>query len=181
MTSLPHLDTVFDRLRRGYHYTPDDGEVFRALWRRFDDYRAAFEALGLDLRKHPENVVFLAAGPSDEPGKQAREMGLFVLVMVEWMSDERGAVLPDFFETWWRTDDLPHLGADRYREYMGQVGVTSPGDLDRVVRTLAGYGFAEARADGAFRFRTAAHRFLDLCMEAMEQTPASSDAETPAP
>lgn len=174
MTSLPHLATIFDRLRSGYHYTPADGEVFRALWNRFDAYQAAFEAFGMNLQKHRENVVYLAAGASQDPGKQARKMGLFVLVLVEWMSNEHATVVPDFFETWWHVGDLPHLSSDRYREYMEQVGVTDRADVGRVIRLLTKYGFAHPRADGAFQFRTAAYRFLDLCMEAVEMT---EDAE----
>lgn len=181
MTDLPHLAAIFHKLRSGYHYTPADGDVFRTLWRRFDAYRDAFDAFGLLLRKHPQNVVYLAADASDDPGKQAREMGLFVLVLVEWMSDRHGTIVPDFFETWWRIEDLPHLASDRYREYMDRVGVATPDDLDRVVRLLAKYGFAESRADGAFRFRAAAHRFLDLCLEAVEMTddPDADDPDAP--
>ncbi|WP_022836401.1 condensin complex protein MksE [Salisaeta longa] len=178
MTDLPHLSEIFSQLRRGYHYTPADGEVFRILWQRFDAYKAAFEAFGMDLRKHRERTVYLFAGSSQNPGKKARAMGLFVLVLVEWMSNEYPTIVPDFFDTWWHVDDLPHLASERYATYMEQVGVTNTADLNSVIGSLTRYGFAETRADGAFQFRTAAHRFLDLCIEAVEMTPDAEPNET---
>lgn len=179
MKSLPHLATIFDRLRKGYHFTPADGDLFRTLWNQFHAYEKAFAAFGLHLCKHSENVVYLAADRSNNPGKQARTMGLFVLVMVEWMSNEYAEIIPTFFDTWWRPNDLPHLTSERYREYMEQVDVKDANDLAGVVRLLAKYGFAETQPGGLFRFRTAAHRFLDLCMEAMEMS-TESDAEPDA-
>ncbi|MGM0705314.1 MAG: condensin complex protein MksE [Bacteroidota bacterium] len=183
MTSLPHLATIFDRLRRGYHFTPADGDLFRVLWNDFDAYEKAFGAFGLRLHKHHQNVVYLAADPSKNPGKQARTMGLFVLVMVESMSNEYAAIVPPFFDTWWRIEELPHLASERYREYMEQVDINDADDLARVVRLLEKYGFAETRTGGAFQFRTAAYRFLDLCIDAVEMSEASgtapnADAET---
>ncbi|MES3628905.1 MAG: hypothetical protein PPP56_01930 [Longimonas sp.] len=176
MKPLPHLATIFDRLRRGYHFTPSDGDLFRVLWNRFEAYKSAFSAFGLHLRKHPQNVVYLASDLDKNPGKQARTMGLFVLVMVEWVGNEHAAITPIFFDTWWHIDDLPHLAFERYREYMEQVDVNDADDLAGVIRLLETYGFAETRTGGTFQFRTASYRFLELCVEAAEMS-ASSDAE----
>lgn len=103
-------------------------------------------------------------------------MGLFVLVMVEWVGNEHAAITPIFFDTWWHIDDLPHLAFERYREYMEQVDVNDADDLAGVIRLLETYGFAETRTGGTFQFRTASYRFLELCVEAAEMS-ASSDAE----
>lgn len=179
MKSLPHLPEIFNRLRLGYHYTASDTALFPVLWKRFNAYKETFAVFGLRLQKHPEGVVYLDPGAAEGIGKRTRRMGLFVLILVEWMSNERPAILPDFFETWWPIDDLPHLEYDRYREYMEHVQVEHTGDLQRIVNQLAKYGFAETRSNGSFQFRTAAYRFLDLCIEAIEleaEDDATADA-----
>jgi hypothetical protein len=178
MTELPHLPEIFDTLRGGYHYTPSDGEVFRALWTHFDAYRDAFDAFGLNLRKHPRRVVYLASGDEQDPGKQAREMGLFMLILVQWMGEHEGSIDPDLFEKTFFVDTLPHLQSNRYKEYMKAVDIHDSGGLESVVGTLIRLGFAEKSGQG-FRFRNAAYRFLDLCLDALDLDASSSDGVAP--
>ncbi len=165
MDSLPHLESIFNDLRRGYHFTPEDGEIFRPLWNRFDEYKRLFNSLGLDLRKHPQNVVYLVANDNVQPGKQARKMGLFMMVLIEHFGETHSSIVPSLFDAVFQVEKLPHLKKARYEEYMNAIGVHDASDLEGIVRSLIRFGFAEER-DNGFTFRRATYRFLDLCREA---------------
>lgn len=166
MTDLPYLPEIFDKLRGGYHYTSSDGEVFRALWTNFDDYQSAFAAFGLHLEKHRKRVVFLASGNDQDPRNQARKMGLFMLILIEWMNERETSIVPALFEKTFFVDTLPHFQSERYREYMKYVDVHDSSDLHSVVKMFIRFGFAEASGRG-FRFRDAAYRLLDLCWDVL--------------
>lgn len=167
MTELPHLPEIFDTLRSGYHYTSEDGAVFRDVWNNFDAYRDAFAAFGLHLEKHPERILFLASRDDQDPGKRARKMGLFMLILIQWMGEREASIVPALFEKTFFVDTLPHLQSDRYKKYMKAVDVHDSDDLESVINTFVRFGFAETSGQG-FRFRDAAYRFLDLCQEAIE-------------
>jgi len=167
MDSLPHLEPIFNKLRRGYHFTPEDGEVFRPLWDRFDEYERLFDSLGLDLRKHPKNVVYLVANENVQPGTQAKRMGLFMMVMIEHVGETHSSIVPSLFDTVFRVEKLPHLKKARYEEYMNAIGVHDTEDLERIVGSMVRFGFAKEKSNG-FKLRTAAYRFLDLCREASD-------------
>lgn len=184
MEALPHLELIFNKLRRGYHFTPEDGEVYRTLWDRFEEYQRLFEGLGLDLRKHPKNVVYLVANDNVQPGKQARRMGLFMLVLVEHFGETHSSIVSSLFDTRFRLENLPHLKAARYEEYMNAIDVHDAGDLEGIVRSLVRFGFAK-RVENGFMLRKAAYRFLDLCLEASdlakEESESEQDPTTPDP
>jgi len=167
MDALPHLETIFHDLKRGYHFTPEDGEVFRPLWERFDEYERLFDSLGLDLRRHQKNVVYLVANENVQPGTQAKEMGLFMMVLIEHFGETHSSIVPSIFDAVFRIENLPHLQKARYEEYMNAIGVHDAGDLERIVGALIRYGFAEETSSG-FTLGTAAYRFLDLCREASD-------------
>lgn len=176
MDSLPHLETIFNKLRRGYHFTPEDGEIFRPLWKRFDEYERLFDSLGLDLRKHPQNVVYLVANDNVQPGTQAKKMGLFMMVLIEHFGETHSSIVPSLFDAVFRIEDLPHLKKARYEEYMNAIGVHDTGDLERIVGSMDRFGFAEEKSNG-FKLRTAAYRFLDLCRDASDLGENASDDE----
>lgn len=176
MEALPHLELIFNKLRRGYHFTPEDGEVYRTLWDRFEEYQRLFDSLGLDLKKHPKNVVYLVANENVQPGKQARRMGLFMLVLVEHFGETHSSIVSSLFDTRFRLENLPHLKAARYEEYMNAIDVHDAGDLEGIVRSLVRFGFAK-RVENGFMLRKAAYRFLDLCLEASDLAKEESESE----
>lgn len=180
MTDLPHLPEIFNTLRSGYHYTPEDGAVYLALRNDFDRYRDAFDAFGLTLRMHRQQVVYLESGGSVTPGKQAREMGLFMMILIEWMGNQRASIVPDLFNEVFYIHALPHLQNARYSEYMNAVDVHDSSDLDGIVSKLKSFGFAKSVGDG-FSFREAAYRFLDLCQDvAALDAPSDDSSDDPS-
>jgi len=176
MDDLPHLEPIFNKLRRGYHFTPEDGEVFRTLWDRFEEYQRLFGSLGLALKKHSQNVVYLIANDNVQPGKQARRMGLFMLVLVEHFGETHSSIVSSLFDTRFRVENLPHLKTARYEEYMNAIDVHDSDDLESIVRSLVRFGFAK-RVETGFMLRKAAYRFLDLCLEASDLAKEESESE----
>jgi len=167
MDALPHLESIFHQLRRGYHVTPEDGKVYLALRDQFEDYRSLFESLGLELKRHPKDVFYLVANDNVKPSKQARKMGLFMLVLVEHVGETQESIVPSLFETVFRVEKLPHLKNARYEEYMNAIDVYDADDLRTIVKTLRRFGFA-AEVENGFTFRRAAYRLLDLCRDASD-------------
>jgi hypothetical protein len=126
------------------------------------------------LRRHQKNVVYLVANENVQPGTQAKEMGLFMMVLIEHFGETHSSIVPSIFDAVFRIENLPHLQKARYEEYMNAIGVHDAGDLERIVGALVRYGFAEETSSG-FTLGTAAYRFLDLCREASdlgEEVPA---------
>ena len=167
MEPLPHQATLFQRLRKGYHLTPADGELYRALEEHQAAYEALFNGLGLTLRKHPKGIFYLIASETATPTTRAREMGLFMLVLIEHVGEARASIVPGLFEEPFRVEQLPHLKRARYEAYMRTIDVHDTDDLRSIIRTLQTFGFVEADGD-RFRVRRAAFRFLDVCQKAMD-------------
>lgn len=153
--------------------TPEDGKVYRALRDRFEEYQTLFDGLGLDLRKHPKDVFYLVANDNVQPSEQARKMGLFMLVLIEYVGETHESIVPSLFETVFRVEKLPHLKKARYEEYMNAVDVHDTNDLRTIVKALRRFGFA-TQADNGFTFRRAAYRFLDLCRDASDSVEGRS-------
>ena len=58
MNELPHLASIFDRLKRGCHLGPDDEPEFSALSARPEDYADYFAGIGLTLVRHERDFFY---------------------------------------------------------------------------------------------------------------------------
>ena len=162
---LPHLEEIFDELRRGYHICFDDGAPYRALSNHFESYRRLFSALGFELVRHERDFFYFRS--SGNLGKTASQMAVFFFILVEVFGD-RGENLRDaIFKADHRIDKLPHFQRESHRACLSEVGIDTDDALGSVIKKLERYGFAERRGD-TFRFRKPAWRFVELCFEASE-------------
>src|SRR5207248_5328961 len=60
--ALPiYLESIFDRLRRGYHLGPDDEPEFSCLCELFDEYAAYFAAVVITLVRHEREFFYFNA------------------------------------------------------------------------------------------------------------------------
>lgn len=177
MDPLPHQAALFRRLHRGYHLTPADGALYRALEEHQAAYEALFDGLGLALHKHPEGIFYLIASETATPTKQARKMGLFMLVLIEHFGETHASIVPELFQEPFRVEDLPHLKRTRYDAYMRTIDVHDADDLRSIIRTLQTFGFAEVDGDRV-RVRRAAFRFLDVCRKAVDSEGDGEDEPT---
>jgi chromosome condensin MukBEF MukE localization factor len=60
MNTLPYIQEIFDRLRRGSHLSPEDEPAFSALAADYEKYAEYFEPLGLKLERHPREFFYFA-------------------------------------------------------------------------------------------------------------------------
>lgn len=58
MNELPHLERIYDRLKRGYHLGPDDEPEFSALAKQPDEYTEFFSRIGLTLVRHEREFFY---------------------------------------------------------------------------------------------------------------------------
>ena len=66
MNQLPHLAEIFDGLRRGWHFVPEESEAAAALAAEFPKYQELFVALGLNLVRHERDFFYLDPADRDQ-------------------------------------------------------------------------------------------------------------------
>lgn len=165
---LPHLPTIFERLRMGYHFSRTDGEPYVALCDHFDAYQSLFADLGLDLRRHNRDFVYLHADPDKSVTTTTRKIVLFVLVLIDDASNRGEAVVEGLLNTTLDVDVLPHLDTDRYASYMRQIGVEDASGLRSVVSSMEKLGYARTLTTGTFELLPPVYRVFDLCHDAVD-------------
>ena len=179
LAELPHLEHIFDDLRRGKHLAEGDGPHVHALRENVEAYARLFDALGFTLVQHPRGFFYFSADPSSTVTDQAGRMAVFTFILVESLADQGKQVEETLMTHTFNVAELPHLSTDRFVTYMRDVGVISIDDIRQVLKNMRRLGFAELVGDDLFRFRTPAYRFLDLCSElAAEQGESEPDEPT---
>jgi len=178
--SLPHLDEIFDRLRKGHHLCGDDGPIYLALRTYFVSYQELFRSLGFDLVQHDRGFAYFQS--QADLGKEATALAVFFFVLVEYWGDAGRDIEEAAFDpVGHRVPDLPHFERDSWRQCMVDAGVAGQDDLEKVVQNMERYGFAERFGDDRFRFRPPAWRFLDLCSQVLEELEQTDDTPVNSP
>jgi len=167
-TDLPCLAQIFDALRKGQHLCHRQGRLFQELRKRADEYKALFAELGFELVHHPRDFFYFHDTENFTP--LAQKMALFVFILVEDLADKGQPVERALFGGPIRFADLPHFQAERYQQLMREVDVPTPADLVKLVKSMERYGFTSCRErEDEFRFEIPSYRFLDLCVQFVEQ------------
>ena len=67
MNYPPHLQEIFEKLKNGYHISPEDDVLYSALnSERYDDYAGHFAGLGIILRKHEHDFFYFEPDAEDK-------------------------------------------------------------------------------------------------------------------
>ncbi|PYU26550.1 MAG: hypothetical protein DMG30_01795 [Acidobacteria bacterium] len=172
MSTLPHLTSIFERLRRGYHLAPDDEPEFSKLRERFDEYAAYFAALGLILVRHErEFFYFEPENPETVPDTLPR-IAVFSYIMIDYAANQ-GRPIEDFiFGQNFLVTALPHFTLDRYTALLRQVEVHNMSDLETLVLNhMQRIGWIKWLGDEEFKFLRPFHRVFSKCIELASQTP----------
>ena len=180
-SSLPHLREIFDLLRRGQHICEADAEYYWALKESFDKYAAFFDQLGFSLVAHGRGFYYFHELVTFSD--RSRRMAIFMFILVEHLADRGEAIEETLLSRLFRNDDLPHFRSDRYRGYMKEADIAGEADLNNVLRGMELLGFLKREDDATFRFQRPIYRFLDLCLEVLneaEPTEPAAGAEADA-
>lgn len=163
---LPNLPAVFRGIKSGHHWCFGDAE-YGELNERFDEYRAFFGSLELNLHRDPRGFIYATTDESDYKGSERiTRFVVFTAVWVDAAADEGADLAARLFAPHQRLTELPHLAGESHRRAMAQIGVQSVDDLRDVVRDLERLGLVEIDSQGLFSLRPAFHRLLDVCLEA---------------
>ncbi len=180
LTDKGHLGELFDKLRSGRHLSAEDGPLYLALRTDYGTYRALFAALGFDLVEHERGFYYFRS--SEDLGKEATQLAVFVFVLVEaWGDAGKDLETTALDPAGQALADLPHLTREGWRRCMAEADSATPEDLARIVQRLERLGFAEAVGEDRFRFRAPVWRFFDLCLEVLGEAEArelTSDEST---
>ncbi len=165
MNDLPHLTSIFDRLKRGYHLGPDDEPEFSALCGRPDDYAAYFAAIGLKLVRHErEFFYFEPDNPETVPDTLPR-ITVFSYIMIDYAANQGRPIEEFIFGQNFLVTALPHFTLDRYTAFLRQVDVHDLSDLRTLLKHMERIGWVKWLDEDEFRFLRPFHRVFSKCLE----------------
>ena len=179
MNYPPLLPEIFDRLKSGYHISPEDNALHGALMDHCDEYVAYFGALGFVLVRHERDFFYFEPDADDAATERLAKIAVFSYILVDDTANRGLPVEATLLTTTLALPDLPHLSLDSYRARLAQVNIFDLGGLRDVVNHLKGLGWAKWSASDEFCLLRPFHRMLDRCLELArqcgEQVDESSD------
>ena len=175
MNSLPHLAQIFDRLRRGYHLGPDDEPEFSALKKRFDDYAAQFEALGLTLVRHEREFFYFEPDNAENVPETLPRIAVFSFILIDHAANQGRPIEEFVFGQNFMLATLPHFTLDRYAALLRQVDVHDLNGLKTVLDFMKRIGWVKWLGAEEFRFLRPFHRVFSKCLELSQAAQATEN------
>lgn len=165
--ALPQLKDIFDKLRQGAYITHEQGTLHAALAEHYEEFKAYFEPLGLNLVRHPRDFFYFHTETAEgtPPAASLAPIAVFCFILIEAAANEGRSVEEYLLTERFTLDSLPHLKSDRYKAHMRAVEVDDEAGLRKLVKSMATKGWAEYAADDSFRFLRPFHRLFDKCQE----------------
>lgn len=177
---LPHLQTVFDRLKRGYHLGPDDEPEYSALQLHYDAYAAYFNAIGLNLVRHEREFFYFEPEYGDTVPDTLPRIAVVSYILIDHAANQ-GRPLEEFiFGQNFLLGALPHFQLDRYTALLRQVDVLDSNDLRTVLKHMERIGWVKSISDEEFRFLRPFHRVFSRCLDLAEAAQTASTQDEPA-
>ena len=174
MNDLPHLESIYVRLKRGYRLGPEDETEFSEMCKRSEDYADFFAQIGLKLKRHErEFFYFDPENPEAVPDTLPR-IAVFSYILIDHAANQ-GRPLEDFiFGQNFLVTALPHFSLDRYTALLRQVDVHDLGDVRTLLKHMERIGWVKWTGEEEFRFARPFHRVFSKCLE-IAASPASED------
>jgi hypothetical protein len=182
MNYPPQLQEIFQKLKNGYHISPEDDVLYAALnSERYDDYADHFAGIGITLRKHEHDFYYFEPDAEDKNSPRLAKIAAFSFILIDHIANTRGLpVEPTIFGETFTLRGLPHLNTlDSYRSRLEQVNVLDYADLRDVINRLEAVGWAKWAGDDEFRFLRPFHRLLSKCLELSQQSGQSANETSP--
>lgn len=180
MNHPPYLREVFEKLKNGYHISPEDDVIYAALNADHDElYADYFSGLGFTLRKHEHDFYYFEPEADDNNSPRLAKIAVFSFILIDHIANKGLPVEPTLFSESFTLRALPHFTLDSYRARLEQVGILDHGDLREVVNHLKNVGWAKWIVEDEFRFLRPFHRLLEKCLELAQQSGKSASEEPP--
>ncbi len=165
MNELPHLQEVFDRLRRGWHLSPEDEPAFSAVAMQPEAYAEYFAPLGITLVRHARDFFYFdPESPENIPDALPR-IAVFSFILVDHAANQGRPIEEFLLGQHFLIGKLPHLSSDRYAAMLRQVEVEDVGGLSQILKNMERYGWVKFVGEDEFRFLRPFHRVFDKCLE----------------
>ena len=165
MTELPHIAVVFDRLRRGYHLSPEDEPAFSAVMANPDAYAAYFAPLGLTLVRHPRDFFYFEPESVDTMPDTLPRIAVFSFILIEHAANQGRPIEEFLLGQHFFISKLPHFTLDRHAAMLRLVEVEDAAGLRQILKNMKGYGWVKFVGEDEFRFLRPFHRIFDKCLE----------------
>jgi hypothetical protein len=165
MTDLPHLSTIFDRLKRGCHLDSDDEPEFSALRARPQDFADCFAALGLTLVRHERDFFYFEPENPDTVPDTLPRIAVFSYIMVDHAANQGRSIEEFIFAQHFLLTALPHFALDRYAALLRQVEVYDLNDLAVLLNHMERIGWVKWVGEAQFCFRLPFYRVFSKCLE----------------
>lgn len=165
MMSLPYLQAIFQKLRLGYHLSPEDEPLFSAVISNYDAYASYFAPLGLTLVRHPREFFYFEPENNDTMRDTLARIVVFSFILIDDTANA-GRPIEDFLlNNHFLISKLPHFELDRYVALLRQVEVEDSAGLRQILRNMERFGWVKFFTDDEFRFLRPFHRVFDKCLE----------------
>ena len=178
MSELPHLQELFDRLKRGYHLSPEDEPMFSAVAANHEAYAAYFAPLGLKLVRHPREFFYFDPETAESVPETLPRIAVFSFIFVDYAANAGRSIEDYLLNQHFLISKLPHFSLDRYAELLRQVEVEDAAGVRLVLKQMERLGWVKFVGEEEFRFLRPFHRVFDKCLE-LSAKGSSRDNETP--
>jgi hypothetical protein len=180
MTELPHLREVFDRLRRGWHLSPEDEPMFSAVAMQPDAYVDYFAPLGIKLVRHPRDFFYFEPESVEKISDALPRIAVFSFILIDHAANQGRPIEEYLLSQHFLVSKLPHFSLDRHSAMLRQVEIEDAAGLQQVLKNMERYGWVKFVGADEFRILRPFHRVFDKCLElaAAESAAASNAAPT---
>lgn len=179
MSALPHLQEIFDRLRRGCHLSPEDEPAFSAVAANHEAYAEYFAPLGLTLVRHPREFFYFEPEAAESVPDTLPRIAVFSFVLIDHAANAGRPIEEFLLNQHFFISRLPHFSLDRYAALLRQVEVEDAAGLRQILKNMERLGWVKFHGEEEFRFLRPFHRVFDKCLE-LSATSGSRDGGTPS-
>lgn len=166
-TPLPQLAAIFRGIKTGHHWCFGDPEYADLSGERFDEYKAFFAQLDLNLHRDSRGFIYAVSDDDDYRGTdQITKFVVFTAIWVDATADTGEDIGQALFKPDQSVADLPHLNAEGHRRILALVGVNETSDLVNTLRAMERLGLLNLDGQERFTLRASFHRLLDVCLDA---------------
>ena len=180
MSALPHLSSIFDRLKRGCHLGPDDEPEFSALCARHAEYAAYFEPLGLTLVRHERDFFYFEPDNPETVADTLPRIAVFSYIMVDHAANQGRSLEEFIFGQNFLLTALPHFALDRYAALMRQVDMYDMNDLATLLNHMERIGWIKWAGEDEFRFLRPFYRVFSQCLAIAQPAQTAPPTAPPA-
>lgn len=181
MSDLPHLQEIFDRLRRGFHLSPEDEPAFSAVAGNYEAYANYFAPLGLKLVRHPREFFFFEPDSAEAMTETLPRIAVFSFILVDHAANGGRPVEEFLLTQHFFLSKLPHFTLDRYAALLRQVDIEDAAGLRQVLKNMERVGWVKFLGEEEFRFLRPFHRVFDKCLELAAASAGRAEGSQSAP